>query len=453
MRVIVVGCGKIGRAIVASMAEENHDIVAIDNNPDVISHLTNTYDVRAVCGNATSKELLTEAEVSEAELFIAVTESDEVNMLSCFLAKKLGAKYTVARIRESDYNDSSLGFLTKQLRLSMALNPELLTAEAIFNMLKLPSASKADTFAGKKIQILELAVKGKFRYAGMALSDLRKKIPVNFLACAVKREEETFIPNGTFVLQEGDRVAFMVATSDSYRFLRSLGLVQRHAHDVTVMGASTTAYYLIKLLAANNYSVKVIEKSAERCEEIAEKVPNSVSVIHGDATDQDLLLEEGISSTDAFLALTGKDEENILISFYALNQGVSKAIAKVNRPSLARMSEKLGLDSVVSPQNIVADVLTRYARALNDSLQSKMETLYSLMDGDVEASEFIVLSDCCLLNVPLKDMKLKDNIIVAGIIRDKESIIPSGEDVILEGDRVIVVATQLRLYDLADILR
>lgn len=453
MRVIIVGCGKIGKAILESIVNEKHDIVAIDNDPNVIANVTNTYDVMAVCGNATSRELLAEADVAHADLFIAVTESDEVNMLSCFLAKKMGAQYTVARIRESEYNDSSLEFLTKQLDLSMPLNPEYLTAETLFNLLKLPSAVSVDTFAGKKIQILEMKVRENSRLTEMPLMEFRKKSPVSFLACAVKRGNDTVIPNGSFCLKAGDRVVFMVKSVDSHKFLKSIGLVQKHARDVIIMGGSTTAYYLAKILASNNYSVKIIEKDAERCREIAEKIPSGTTVICGDGMNQDLLWEEGIKSTDAFVALTGKDEENILISFYAISQEVPKVISKVNQPALAVLAEKLGMDGLVSPQKIVADVLTRYARALNNSLQSKMETLYSLMEGDVEASEFIVLPDYCLQNVPLKDLKLKDNLIIAGIIRDKESIIPGGDDVILPGDRVIVVATQQRLYSLTDVLR
>lgn len=453
MRVIVVGCGKIGKSVLDSMADEHHDIVAIDNDPEVISYVTNTYDVMAVCGNATSRELLNAAQVSKCDLFIAVTQSDEVNMLSCFLAKKMGARHTVARIRESEYNEEGLAFLTKQLELSMALNPEQLTAESFFDLLKLPSAVSVDNFAGKKIQILELILRENSKLCNVVLSDLRKKCPAEFLVCAVKRGNETFIPNGAFCLQAGDRVAFMVKRSDSHKFLKAIGLVQKQGRDVMILGGSSTAYYLAKLLSANNYSVKVIEKDESRSVEFAEKVSENVTVICGDGMNQDILWEEGIQSTDALVALTGKDEENILISFYAISQQVPKVISKVNHNELAVLAEKLGLDCVVSPQKIVANVLTRYARALNASGESKMETLYSLMDGNVEALEFAVLPDCSLIGVPLKNLELKNNLIIAGIIRGKESIVPSGEDVILEGDRVIVVATQSHLYDLSDVLR
>lgn len=453
MRVIVVGCGKIGRAILESLACERHDVVAIDSNPEVIRSVTNTYDVMAVCGSATSREMLNAAEVSKCDLFIAVTQSDEVNMLSCFLAKRMGARHTVARIRESEYNEEGLEFLCKQLDLSMALNPERLTAESLFDLLKLPSAVSVDNFAGKKIQILELIVKENSKLCGVVLSDLRKKCPVQFLACAVKRDDVAVIPNGAFCLQEGDKVAFMVKRNDSHKFLKAIGLVHKQGRDVIILGGSSTAYYLAKLLAANNYSVKVVEKDEARCAEFAEKIPENIGIVCGDGTSQDLLLEEGIRSTGALVALTGKDEENILVSCYAISQQVPKVISKVSHGELASLAERLGLDCVVSPQKMVANVLTRYARALNASGKSKMETLYSLMEGDVEASEFAVLPDCGLIGTPLKDLKLKNNLLVASIIRGKETIVPTGDDVILEGDKVIVVATNLHLYDLSDVLR
>ena len=453
MKIIIVGCGKVGKAVIESMVDEKHDIVAIDNDPRVINNVTNHYDVMAVCGNATSRELLVEAGVNKTDLFLACTESDEVNMLSCFLAKKLGARHTVARIRESSYNADGLQFLSKQLNLSMALNPEQLTAEHLFDFLKLPSAVKVDTFAGKKIQILEMIIRENSRLIGVTLSDLRRQCPVNFIVCAVKRGEETFIPKGAFSLQEDDKVAFMVKRSDTHKFLKAIDIVQKQGRDVMILGGSATAYYLTKLLAANNYSVKIIERDRERCDEIAEIAPSGATIICGDGMSQDLLWEEGIKSTDAFVALTGEDEENILISFYALSQQVPKVVTKVNRNELASLAERLGLDCIVSPQKIVADVLTRYARALNNSRESKVETLYRLLDGDAEALEFIALGDCKIIGIPLKELELKENLIVAGIIRDRESIIPSGDDVILTGDRVIVVAAELHLNDLSDVLR
>ena len=453
MRVVIVGCGKVGKAIIDSMAEDKHDIIAIDNDPKVIEDVTNTYDVMAVCGSATSREMLLSARVTKADLFIAVTESDEVNMLSCFLARRMGAKHTVARIRETEYNEDGLEYIIKELDLSMALNPERLTAETLFDQLKLPSAVSVEYFAGKKLQMMELIVKEGSPLKNVSLMDLRKKCSVQFIVCAVQRDEEVIIPNGTFVLEEGDRVAFMVKRGDTHRFLKSIGDVQKQGRDVIILGGSTTSYYLAKILASNGFFVKIIEKNVERCEELAEILPAGATLIAGDGMNHDLLMEEGIRSTDAFVALTGTDEENILISFYATSQEVPKVIAKVNHAELADLAEKLGLDNIVSPRKLVADVLTRYARALKNTLSSKVETMYSLMDDRAEALEFAVLEDCKLIGIALKDLKLKPNFIIAGIIRGKETIIPTGNDVIQVGDSVIVVATDAHLYDLSDVLR
>ena len=453
MRVVIVGCGKVGKAIIDSMAEDKHDIIAIDNDAKVIEDITNTYDVMAVCGSATSREMLLSARVPKADLFIAVTESDEVNMLSCFLARRMGAKHTVARIRETEYNEDGLDFLVKELDLSMALNPERLTAETLFDQLKLPSAVSVEYFAGKKLQMLELIIKEGSVLKNASLMDIRKKCSVQFIACVVQREDEVIIPTGAFVLEEGDRVAFMVKRGDTHRFLKSIGAVQKQGRDVIILGGSTTSYYLAKILVSNGFFVKIIERDVERCEELAEILPAGATLIAGDGMNHDLLMEEGIKGTDAFVALTGADEENILISFYAASLEVPKVIAKVNHAELAELAEKLGLDNVVAPRKLVADVLTRYARALKNTLSSKVETMYSLMDDRAEALEFAVLADCKLVGVALKDLKLKPNFIIAGIIRGKETIIPSGDDVINEGDSVIVVATDAHLYDLSDVLR
>lgn len=453
MRVIVVGCGKIGKAVLESMEEERHDIVAIDNDPQVIEQIANTFDVMAVCGGATSTEMLLKAGVSDTDLFIAVTESDEVNMLSCFLAKRMGAKYTVARIRETEYNDDSLQILKKELDLSMSLNPELLTAQALYDILKMPSAVNVDNFAGKMVQLLEIVVHDNSPIANKTLQDIRKKSSAPFVACVVQRGDQVYIPTGAFELKADDKVAFMVKRNDSNKFVKSAGLAQKQGHDVIIMGGSTVACYLAKLLASNGFNAKIIEKDEAKCAVIAEKLPSSATVIYGDGTNQDLLWEEGIKSTAAFVALTGNDEENILMSFYCNNEHVPKVITKVSHPSMRSLAEKLGLYTTVCPQKFVADTLKRYARALNNSLASKVEAMYNLMDGKAEALEFAVLSESDIIGVPLKDLNLKPNFIIAGIIRGKETIIPTGSDCIKIGDRVIVVAMGSHLYDLSEIVR
>lgn len=453
MKIIVAGCGKIGKTIIESLVEEKHKIVAIDHNPKVVENITNTYDVMAVCGMATSLEILNEAGVAQADLFISVTHNDEVNMLACFLARSLGAEHTIARVRESNYNDEGLRFIAKQLNISVPLNPERLTAENLFNRLQLPVSVNVDTFAGKKVQLLETTLREGSKIVGMELAQIRSKSPVPFVACVVKRDDQVYIPTGTFVLQEGDKVAFMVKRNDANKFLKTIGLVQKQAHNVIILGASTIAYYLAKMLTDNNYGVKIIEKDPSRCTEISQLLPSSATIICGDGCSQEILLEEGIKTTDALVALTGRDEDNVLVALYAINQNVPKVIPKVNDSQKYALVEKLGMPTPVTAQKIVANVITRYARALHNTLGSAIETLYSLMDGDAEALEFSVLPDCALIGKKFKDLQIKPNFIVACIVRGKETIIPTGEDELKVGDKVVVISAGKRLVDLADMLR
>ncbi len=453
MKIVIVGCGKIGSTILSSLVAEGHDVVGVDNNADVIKEITNIYDAMGVCGNGADCETLSEAGVEGAELFAAVTGSDEVNMLSCFIAKRMGAKHTIARIRNPEYNDSSLGFLCQQLDLSMAINPELLTAHELYHLLKLPSAAKVETFSRRKFEIIELHLKEGSKLAGMSLIDLRKKYDKNFLICAVLRDDNVYIPDGNTVLKEGDRIGITATPHEMHRLLRSLGLLGKQARDVMILGAGRTSFYLAKMLLAGGNDVKIVEIDPERSAEFAEKLPGAV-LINGDGAQQELLLEEGIRSMDAFVSLTGMDEENILISYFASSQNVPKVISKVNRDEFRRTAEKLGLETIVSPRKIIADVLVRYARALKNSIDSSsVESLYKLMDGNAEAIEFIVGEDCDLVNIPLKDLKMKDNILIAGIVRGKKSIIPAGDDVILPGDNVVILTAGHRIETLSDIIK
>lgn len=452
MKVVVAGCGKIGLTIIESLIKEKHDILCIDTNQEVINEVINAYDVMTICGNAISYDVLKEAGMEKTELFIAVTNSDESNILSCFTAKKLGATQTVARIRNSEYTPESLGFIKESLGISMSINPEKLTAEAIYNILKLPSAIKVETFTNRSFEIVELIIKKGSKINGLSLIELRKKIFQNFLITVLQRGEEVFIPRGNTKLLEGDKICVVALVEDMHKVLCSLGFLQKESKDVIVLGGSKTAHYLTQMLAKGHTSVKIIEKNKLRCEELCETLPSNVDVICGDGMSQDILLEEGISTTDAMVALTGGDEENILISFYAMNQNVPKVISKVNRPALSEIAEKLGLDCIVSPRQIIADLLVRYARGLKATEGSKVETLYSLMDGDAEALEFVVMEDFEYANVPLKDMKIKSDVLIAGIIRDKKAFTPGGDDVISVGDKVIIISKGESLYGLSEII-
>ena len=451
MRIIIVGCGSIGTAIIGDLVSEGHDVIAVDENPNIITEITNTYDTIGVCGNGVDCETLSEAEVEKAELFVSVTGSDEFNMLSCFLAKRMGAKHTIARIRNPEYNDRSLGFLRQQLDLSLAINPELLAAKELLNVLKFPSAVNVETFSGRSFEIVELRLKENSPLDGMKLSELRKQYQAKFLVCAVQRDDQVYIPDGNFKLKSGDKIGLTAAPAEIQKLLKMLGLLQKQVKDVMILGASRTAYYLAKLLLSNGIGVKVLEKDRERCKEFCEELPSAI-MICGDGTEPELLLEEGLSAMDAFVALEEEDEENVLLSFFANANNVPKVISMVNRKELSSMAEKLGLDSIVSPQKMVSNVLTRYARALENSLGSNVETLYKIMDGNAEAVEFNVQGDFRCLDIPLKDMQLKPNILIAGIIRGRKTIIPAGDDVIRTGDRVIVISTEHRLQDLSDII-
>ena len=452
MKIVIVGCGKIGTTIISSLVSEKHNVVVVDNNPSALEEITNIYDVMTVSGNGADYDTLIESGTDKADMFVAVTGSDELNMLSCFLAKKMGASYTVARIRNTEYNDKSLNFMRSQLDISLTINPEFLAAQEMFNILKLPVAVNIETFSRRNFEMVELLIKDSSAIAGMSLMELKKKYSASFLVCAVRRGNNVFIPDGNFVLESGDRIGVTANSNEIQKLLKMWGIMQKQARNIMILGASRTAYYLSKLLLASGNNVKIIDVDLKKCNELSNALPTAV-VIHGDGAEQELLLEEGIESMDAFVSLTGMDEENILIAFFASAQNVPKVIAKINRLELGDMAEKLGLETVISPKRTVSDVITRYARALQNSLGSNIETLYKLMDDKIEAIEFNVQSDFKYLNIPIKDMKLKEHILIAGIIRKRKAIIPSGNDVFAAGDRVIVIAASQNMDDLSDIIR
>ena len=453
MKIIIVGGGKVGKTIIESMLKEKHEVILVDNDPAVVGNVTNLYDVMGICANGTEYEKLLEAGADKADLFIAVTGSDELNMLSCFAAKKIGARHTVARVRNSEYNTASWGFMKQQLEISMAVNPEKLAAEAIYDILKLPSATKVESFTARSFEMIEIIVKKGSAIDGMTLVDLRKKFSEKFLVCVVQRENDVFIPNGTFKVLSGDKIGVMVTNDDAHSILKKFGYPAKEAKNIMLIGASKTALYLADMLIKGRSSVKIIEKDPEVCDIVCERLSSKASVVCGDGMSREILLEEGMDGLDALVALTDRDEENILISFYALSKQVQKVIAKVNRNELSSISEHLGLETTFSPKNIVADILVRYARAIGNSIGSKVETLYSLFGGNAEALEFNVEQDFEFAGVPIKKLETKPGILVAGITRGDEALIPGGDDCILSGDKVIVVAKGERLCNLSDILK
>ncbi len=452
MNIIVVGCGKIGTTILASLVAEGHDVTAIENRTEALTEITNVYDVIGVLGNGGDCETLSEAGVERAELVVAATGSDELNMLCCYIAKQMGAAHTIARIRNPEYNDRSLGIMKQHLGLSMAINPERLAAQELYHILRLPSAVKIETFSRRNFEMIEIILKDDSPFVGVPLSQLRGRFQAKFLICVVQRGEQVFIPDGNFVLQGGDKVGLTASPAEIQKLLRAMGMQKKQARSVMILGGSRTAYYLAKRLTAGGNNVKIIEQDPALCDELCELLPKA-TIIQGDGAQQELLLEEGLESMDAFVSLTGMDEQNILLSFFAASHTVSKVISKVNRDELGALAQRLGLECIVSPRKIIADVLVQYARALENSLGSNVETLYKLMDDGAEALEFNVKDDPRLVRIPLRDLQLKPQVLIAGIIRGREPIIPAGEDMILPGDKVVVIAAAQHLQDLADIIK
>ncbi len=451
MKIIVVGCGKIGIALIESLVSEGHNVVAVDRSSEVLAELTNIYDVISACGNGTDWDLLREVNADTADLLISVTGSDELNMLTCFLARRMGTKHTVARIRNPEHNDGSLAFLRNQLELSLVINPERLVARELYNILKLPAAARVETFSGRSFEMVELRIREESGLDGIKLMDLRKKHPYNFLVCIAQREEDVFIPDGHFVLKNGDRIGIIATPAEITKLLRNLKILKKQSKDIMILGASNTAYYLSRMLLAGGTSVKIVDKDPHRCRNFSEALPEAI-IIHGDGAQQELLLEEGIAGMDAFISLTGMDEQNMLISYFAQAQKVPKVITKINRNEFISMADQLGLDSTVTPSQTVANVIVRYARALENSLDSSVETLYKLAGGKAEALEFVVREDSPVCNIALKDLKLKPNTLIAGITRGRKSIIPSGLDTIQTGDKVLILASGYRIANLSDIL-
>ena len=452
MKIIVTGCGKIGVAAIESLVNEGHDVIAIDNRLEAVEEIRDVYDVMCLCSNGADFNTLNEAGVADADMFIAVTGCDELNMLSCIIAKKMGAKHTVARVRNPEYNDKSLGYIKQQIGLSLILNPELLVAKEIFNILKFPAAINVETFSRGNFEMAELLLRDNSPIAGMNLIELRKKFQANYLICVVQRGDDVFIPGGNFILQSGDRIGITADPNEIQKLLKMLGILQKSVRDVMILGGGRIAYYLSKMLIASGNSVKIVDSDRARCETLSDILPQA-RIINGDGTDQELLIEEGLAASDSFVALTGMDEENILVSIFATTKQVKKVIAKVNGSELSDMAEKLGLDCIVTPKHTVSGIISRYARAIANSAGSNVETLYKLMDGKAEAAEFNVAPDFEYRDIPIKDLKLKKSILISGIIRKRKAIIPSGDDMIKAGDKVIVIAAKTVLNDLSDIMR
>lgn len=453
MQIVIVGLGKVGRALTEQLTAEGHDIVAIDCDAGRTEDIMNVYDVRGVAGNGACYDVQQEAFAAGADLLIATTSSDEINMLACLVAKKIGTRHTIARIRDPEY-ERQLRIMRGELGLSMIINPEKATAREIARVLRFPSAIKLERFCRGRFELIEYRLNPGNPLIGMALSDLYRNIHVKILICAVARGRDIVIPGGSFTLQEGDKIYLTATPRDLGDFFRRLGIFKARANNVMVVGASSMAYYLIKELRDIRMHITVIDSSAERCRLMSERLPG-VLVIHGDAADSELLNEEGLADMDAFVALTGLDETNIILSMYAAQGDRCKVVAKVNRPSFAELATANGmLDSVVSTATVTSESILQYVRAMQNSLGSNIKALHRVVGGRVEALEFIVPGKAPYVNISLKDLPIRQEVLLAGIVRQNgQAIIPSGSDTLQPGDDVVVITTGARINDLRDILQ
>ncbi len=450
MKIIVIGNGKVGHTIIQHIVSEGHDVTVVDNDPAAIDQIVNEYDVMGICGNGANVEILENVGADKADMLIAVTSSDETNMLACVIGKKMGAHATMARVRNFEY-DSQIAKMMEALDISVIINPEKEAANEILKIINFPEALKVDTFKNGTVDLVELYVPDDSPLIDKSLIEISQTYQVKVLICAVQRGDEVFIPTGNFIFKAGDIVHITATKKNVKLFLHKLGLISSKIKSIFVIGGGRVATYLCEELAKNNYDVKLVEKNREKCLELSELLPG-VSIIHGDGSDQELLTEEGFNETDAAICLTGLDEENIIVSMYAYKQRIGKIITKINKESLVGLVESLRMASVISPKDITASRIVRYVRAKNNSRSSNVITLYKLVTGKVEVIEFQAKETSKTLNIPLKDLRLKAKVLIAAITRGKEVIIPNGENRILAGDNVIVVTTTQFFDDLDDIL-
>lgn len=438
MNIVIVGDGKVGATLVEHLAHEGHNVVVIDRDPKIVEQMVNNYDVMGICGNGASYDVQKEAGVSSARLFIAVTSSDELNILCCLVAKKTGAHHTIARVRNPEYL-KQLPFFKEELGLSMVVNPEYDAANEIAKVLRFPSAINIESFSRGSVDLAELKIKSDNPLCDMEISQIFSRFKTKILICAVQRKNEVFIPRGDFVLKNGDRIHVTAPRNELVSFMKKVGMYKHRTKNIMIIGGGKMGYYLARQLSdSGGYNIKIIEIDSRRCEQLSEILPK-VSVINADGTDRNVLYEQGIENQNAFVALTTIDEENIISSMYASSLGINKTVAKVNRVSY-QVLESIGMDSAFSSKSIAANRILGYVRALENSGESSVQTLYKLVGGAVEALEFIITSDFKGVGIPLKELDINSDTLIGNIIRNGKVIFPGGDDHIKIGDTVIIVS-------------
>ncbi len=451
MNIIIVGCGKVGETLAEQLNEEGNNITVVDISAKSVDEIATKYDVMGVIGNGATHTIQKEAGIDSADLLIAVTGSDELNLLCCIIAKKSGNCRAIARVKNPIYSAEAT-YLKDELGLAMVINPELATAQEISRVLRFPSAMKIETFAKGRVELLKFKLPENSPLVGMSVKDTVIKLHCDILVCTVERADGAYIANGDFVFNSKDIISIIASPKNAQEFFEKIDYKTQAVKSMIIAGGGDTAHYLCDIMEKSNISVKIIEKRMERCKELCDKW-NNTAVINGDASDREILLEEGIDRAEAFVTLTGIDEENILLSLYAKGVTNAKLITKIDRMDYDDITKRLDLDSTVFPKSITSDIILRYARAMKNTVGSNMETLYNVIKGKVEAYEFIVRESSEITNTPLSQLKFKSNVLIAAILRGKKVIIPRGYDMILPGDAVVIVSEAMGIHDICDILR
>lgn len=449
MNIIIVGCGKVGEELAHRLNDEGDNITVIDVDSTKVNDVTSRLDVLGVTGNGATHLVQQEAGIRDADLLIAVTGSDELNLLCCLIAKKEGNCQTIARVRDPQYSTEA-PYLKEELGLAMVINPEFQAAAEIARVLRFPSAIKIDTFAKGKVDLMKFRLPENCVLTGCSVKEIATKLKCDVLVCTVERGDEAFIPNGEFVFGEKDIISVIASPANANAFFRKIDYKINQVKDCMIAGGGDVAYYLCRILKKAGISLKLIEKDPKRCEMLCTALPE-VTVICGDAADQQILLEEGLENANSFAALTNLDEENIMLSLFARVKGCKKLVTKINRIDFFDVIKQLDLDSIIYPKSITSELIVSYVRAMKNTIGSNVQTVYSIIKGKAEAAEFLIKDTSPVLGKPLMELKFKPNVLVAVILRGNRVIIPRGSDVIEKNDSVIVVS-DIRPHDISDIL-
>ncbi len=451
MNIIIIGCGKVGAAVAQQLCADGHDITIIDTKFEVINRVTNLTDVRGICGNGASYSIQKEAGIESADLMIALTGEDEVNLLSCLIAKKAGDCQTIARVRNPIYH-KEIRYIKEELGLSLALNPELAAARETARLLRFPSAISIDTFSQGRIELLRFRLPVNSPLCNRQVKDVAEFSSCETLACIIERNNHVHIPDGFSVLKANDLISIVASPNNASRFFRLIDIQTNQVKNTMIIGGGKISFYLAQLLLDMGIRVKLIEKNRAKCDELCELLPEA-AIIHGDGTDQELLEEEGIANAEGFAAFTGMDEENVMLSLYAQSVSNAKMITKVNNTAYNSIINTLDIGSVIYPKDLTTEYILQHVRAMENTIGSSVETLYRLADGRAEALEFNIRTESRVTNIPFIDLDLKRNLRVCAIHRNGKIIIPRGQDHIQVGDSVVIITTNTGLNDITDILK